>query len=106
VQLRYHGRGAAHHRFFFEQYDLIRRGHLAQLKRIPVSPDEKAAGLEQLVAEWDALAVVNTLAGGDKTKWRHFWRLSWGEVNTLIEFENHQAHYRYKLHKQQERSRK
>jgi hypothetical protein len=55
------------------------------------------------VAEWDALAVVNALAAGDKTKWPYFWRLSWGEVNTLVEFENHQAHYRYQLHKRQER---
>lgn len=47
--------------------------------------------------------MVNALAAGDKTKWRYFWRLSWGEINTLIEFENHQAHYRYQLHKRQER---
>ena len=97
--------GAAHHRFFFEQYDLIRRGHASQLKRIPLSGDEKAAGLEALVEEWDALAVVDALAGGDKTKWPYFWRLPWGEVNTMVEMMNHQAYYRYKLHKQQERNR-
>ena len=53
--------------------------------------------------EWDAVAVVNTLAAGDKTKWGFFWRKPWGEVNTMIEFENHQAFYRYQLHKRQER---
>jgi hypothetical protein len=55
------------------------------------------------VAQWDALAVVNSLAAGDKTKWSHFFGLNWGEVNTMIEFENHQAYYRYQLHKRQER---
>jgi hypothetical protein len=50
--------------------------------------------------------VVNTLAGGDKTEWPYFFGLTWGEVNTMILFENHQAHYRYQLHKRQERNQK
>jgi hypothetical protein len=50
--------------------------------------------------------VVNALAAGDKTRWPYFFGLSWGEVNTMIEFENHQAFYRYQLHKRQERSQK
>ena len=47
--------------------------------------------------------MVDALATGDKTKWPYFFRLSWGEVNTMVEMMNHQAYYRYKLHKQQER---
>lgn len=103
MQPGHSGGRAAPHRFFFADYERIRRAHAGQLKRIPVSADERAAGLDKLVEEWDALAVVNALAAGDKTRWPYFFRLPWGEVNTMLEFENHQAHYRYQLHKRQNR---
>jgi hypothetical protein len=56
--------------------------------------------------EWDALAVVDALAGGDKTRWDYFFQKAWGEVNTMIELENHKAYYRYQVHQQQERLQK
>ncbi|UOR06253.1 hypothetical protein MUN82_03955 [Hymenobacter aerilatus] len=92
--------------FFFAQYERIRQQHARQLKKIPLRPEERAAGLDKLVAEWDTVAVVDALSGGDKTRWPYFFRLSWAEVNVMIEYENHQAHVRYRLRQQQEKQRK
>ncbi|WBO86073.1 hypothetical protein [Hymenobacter yonginensis] len=50
--------------------------------------------------------MVDALAGGDKTRWNYFYQLSWPEVNTMIELENHKAYYRHQVHVQQERQQK
>lgn len=47
---------------------------------------------------------MDALASGDKTRWGHFFRLSWAEVCTMIEYENHQAHYRYQLRRQTQKA--
>lgn len=50
--------------------------------------------------------MVDALAGGDKTRWDYFFQKAWHEVNTMIELENHKAHVRYRLSKEQERRQK
>ncbi|WP_167855505.1 hypothetical protein [Hymenobacter fodinae] len=50
--------------------------------------------------------MVDALAGGDKTRWNYFYQLSWAEVNTMIELENHKAYYRYQVHLKQEQLQK
>ncbi|UOQ70968.1 hypothetical protein [Hymenobacter cellulosilyticus] len=69
------------------------------------SPQPRRAGCQHrsLLAGVGYAGLRGCAGRGDKTRWNYFYCLSWAEAMTMIELENHKAHYRHQVHLQQER---